>query len=73
MGAASHDTWQVGLSFKCDNPSFCGDNLGGFEGRFEFDRAADGTITGDAELTGTGHSVGGGGPDKVGGHGFCLD
>ena len=29
-GGAGHDTWQVGLSFNCDNPSFCGNDLGGF-------------------------------------------
>src|SRR5436853_4571264 len=64
-GGASHDTWQVGLSFNCDNPTFCGNNLGGFWGWVEFDRA--GTQTwGDAQLTGCGHSVGGGGPGSAG-------
>jgi hypothetical protein len=67
-GGASHDTWQVGLSFNCNNPSFCGSDLGGFWGWVEFDRAADGTITGDAQLTGCGHSVGGGGPGAGAGH-----
>jgi hypothetical protein len=62
-GGAGHDTWQVALSFNCDNPSFCGNDLGGFWGWVEFDRAGDGTITGDAQLTGCGHSVGGGGPE----------
>jgi hypothetical protein len=65
-GGAGHDTWQVGLSFNCDNPSVCGNDLGGFWGWVEFDRAADGTITGDAQLTGCGHSVGGGGPGSAG-------
>jgi hypothetical protein len=65
-GGAGHDTWQVGLSFNCDNPSFCGNDLGGFWGWVEFDRAANGTITGDAELTGCAHSVGGGGPGSAG-------
>ena len=67
-GGASHDTWQVGLSFNCTNPasSFCQNpetglpELGGFWGWVEFDRAADGTITGDAQLTGCGHTTGGG-------------
>src|SRR5262245_33214917 len=61
-GGSSHDTWQVAQSFNCDNPSFCGDDLGGFWGWVEFDRYADGSITGDGEFAGCGHSVGGGGP-----------
>jgi hypothetical protein len=65
-GGSSHDTWQVGLSFNCNNPSFCGNDLDGFWGWVEFDRASDGTITGDAQLTGCGHSVGGGGPGSPG-------
>src|SRR5215475_15114896 len=65
-GGACHDTWQVGLSFNCDIPSFCGNDLGGFWGWVEFDRAADGTITGDAQLTGCGHTTGGGGPGSAG-------
>ena len=24
-GGASHDTWQVGLSFNCNSPAYCGD------------------------------------------------
>jgi hypothetical protein len=67
-GGATHDTWQVGMSFNCNNPSYCGDDLGGFWGWVEFDRASDGTITGDAQLTGCGHSVGGGGPGGGAGH-----
>jgi hypothetical protein len=52
--------WQVGLSFNCNNPAVCGDELGGFWGWVEFDRA--GTQTwGDAQLTGCGHTIGGGG------------
>ena len=63
-GGASHDMWQIGISFNCDNPmpGFC-DAFGGtgcFWGWGEFDRA--GTQTwGDAQLTGCGHTVGGGG------------
>jgi hypothetical protein len=54
--------WQVGISFNCNNPDFCGPNLGGFWGWVEFDRSADGTVTwGDAELAGCTHAVGGGG------------
>ena len=73
-GGATHDTWQVGLSFNCDNPSApdCQNpetglpELGGFWGWVEFDRAADGSITGDAQLTGCGHTTGGGGPGSAG-------
>src|SRR5262249_50841913 len=55
-GGAAHDTWQVGISGNCNNLSFCGaDGLGGFWGWVEFDRFTDGTITGDAQLTGCGH------------------
>jgi hypothetical protein len=61
-GGASHDMWQVGLSFNCNNPDLCDGQLGGFWGWVEFDRSADGTVTwGDAELTGCFHTVGGGG------------
>jgi hypothetical protein len=71
---ASHDTWQIGLSFNCNNPSYfmCQDpqtglpQLGGFWGWVEFDLFADGTITGDAQLTGCGHTTGGGGPGSAG-------
>jgi hypothetical protein len=61
-GGAGHDMWQVGISFNCNNPDFCGDELGGFWGWAEFDRSADGTQTwGDAELAFCAHTVGGGG------------
>jgi hypothetical protein len=66
-GGAGHDMWQVGISSNCNNPAFCGDELGGFWGWFEFDRSADGTLTwGDAQLTGCSHTVGGGGPGSAG-------
>ena len=56
--ATSHQEWQVGFSFNCDNVSFCGaDGTGGFWGWYAF--YSDGT--GDATLTGCGHTVGGGG------------
>ncbi len=66
-GGAGHDTWQVGISGNCNNPSFCGPNdLGGFWGWVEFDRFANGTITGDAQLTGCHHFTGGGGSGGAG-------
>ena len=65
-GGAGHDTWQVGISGNCNNPSFCGDELGGFWGWIEFDRFANGTITGDAQLTGCGHFLRGAGPAGAG-------
>jgi hypothetical protein len=66
-GGSGHDMWQVGLSFNCNNPSYCGaDELGGFWGWAEFDRYSDGSITGDAEFAGCGHTTGGGGPGSAG-------
>ena len=65
-GGAGHDTWQVGISGNCNNPSFCGDELGGFWGWIEFDRFADGSITGDAQVTGCHHFLGGGGSGGAG-------
>jgi hypothetical protein len=66
-GGAGHDMWQVGLSFNCNNPDICGPALGGFWGWAEFDRSTDGLTTwGDAELTGCGHTIGGGGPGSAG-------
>jgi len=66
-GGASHDMWQVGLSFNCNNPDICGPQLGGFWGWVEFDRSVDGTVTwGNAQLTGCAHTVGGGGPGSAG-------
>jgi hypothetical protein len=72
-GGASHDMWQVGLSFNCNNPSFCGDELGGFWGWAEFDRYSDGSITGDAEFAGCGHTIGGGGPGSAGAGHISVD
>ena len=61
-GGADHDMWQVGVSFNCNNPDFCGEDLGGFWGWAEFDRSTHGTLTwGDGELAGCWHSLGGGG------------
>lgn len=72
-GGASHDTWQIGLSFNCDNPSLCGGGGGGFWGWVEFDRYSDGSIMGDAQLTGCGHSGPGGGPHSAGAGHFDVD
>jgi hypothetical protein len=61
-GGAKHDTWQVGMSFNCNNPAFCAEEgTGGFWGWIEFDRSADGSQTwGDAEAAFCFHTVGGG-------------
>jgi len=72
-GGAGHDMWQVGISFNCNNPSVCGDQLGGFWGWAEFDRAVSQTW-GDAQLTGCGHTIGGiGGPGGAGAGHFAVD
>jgi hypothetical protein len=65
-GTASADygplaVYQVTLSFNCNNPTLCGPDLGGFWGWAVFN--SDGTA--DAELTGCGHSVGGGGGGAI--------
>jgi hypothetical protein len=73
-GGASHDTWQIGLSFNCDSPTLCAGQQGGFWGWVEFDRWADGSITGDAQLAGCGHTSGGiGGPGGAGAGHESLD
>ena len=72
-GGADHDMWQVGVSFNCNNPDFCGEELGGFWGWVEFDRWGDGSITGDAEFAGCGHTVGGGGKGSAGAGHVELD
>ena len=72
-GGATHDMWQIGLSFNCNNPTFCGQDLGGFWGWAEFDRYANGTITGDAEFAGCGHTTGGGGPGSAGAGHVSVD
>jgi hypothetical protein len=67
-GGASHDMWQIGFSFNCNNSDFCDEGTGGNWGWVEFDRSADGTQTwGDAELAFCFHTVGGGGAGA--GHG----
>jgi len=68
-GGADHDMWQVGISFNCNNPDFCGDELGGFWAWAEFDRSVDGTQTwGDVEGSFCGHTVGGGPGSAGAGH-----
>jgi hypothetical protein len=65
-GGASHDMWQIGFSFNCNNPApgacdFQG-GTGGNWGWLEFDRSADGTQTwGDAKIAFCFHTPGGGG------------
>ena len=67
-GGASHDMWQIGFSFNCNNPAFCSEGTGGDWGWIEFDRSADGTQTwGDAQSSFCFHTVGGGGAGA--GHG----
>ena len=61
--------YQVAISQNCNNPTFCGPNLGGFWGWAVFN--SDGTA--DAELTGCGHLVGGGGPGTAGAGHFHAD
>jgi hypothetical protein len=72
-GGARHDTWQAGVSFNCNNPDFCGTDLGGFWGWVEFDRWGDGSITGDGEFAGCGHTTGGGGPGQAGAGHISVD
>ncbi len=60
-GGATHDTWQIGLSFNCDSPTLCAGGQGGFWGWVELDRWADGSITGDIKGADCGHTTGGGG------------
>ncbi len=66
-GGADHDMWQVGISFNCNTPAFCGDSLGGFWAWAEFDRSADGTQTwGDVEGAFCAHTLGGDGFNGAG-------
>jgi len=60
-GGAGHDMWQIGVSFNCNNPSFCGAELGGFWGWAEFDGSVATQTWGDAEFATCGHVLGGGG------------
>jgi len=47
--------WQIGVSFNCNNPTYCGSQLGGFWGWVEFDS----DNTADAEVAGCEHLQGG--------------
>ena len=55
-----HQVWQIGYTQSCNNPDVCllfGGLLGGQHGRYELDRAPDGTTWGSAEVTFAGHTV----------------
>ena len=56
-GDGAMDVYQIGVSFNCDNPTFCGSqNLGGFWGWGELDHnVSTQANTGDAQLTDCGH------------------
>jgi hypothetical protein len=54
--------WQIGASFNCNNPDFCGPELGGFWAWAEFDSGGQG----DATATGCGHLSSPGGPGLAG-------
>ena len=55
-GDGQMDVYQIGISQNCNNPDFCGRNLGGFWGWAEFDyNPATGAHTGDAEFAGCSH------------------
>lgn len=57
-GDGKMDVYQIGISFNCDNPSFCGQNLGGFWGWGELDHnVSTGANTGDAQLTNCAHGA----------------
>jgi hypothetical protein len=62
-------TYQIAFSMNCNNQSFCGDGLGGFWGWAVLYN--DGT--GDAELTGCSHLIGGGGRGTAGAQHFHDD
>ena len=61
--------WQIGLSFNCNNPTFCGPELGGFWGWVEFDSGG----LGDATLTGCGRLASPGGPGLAGAEHFNVE
>jgi hypothetical protein len=74
LGAAVALSVAVGVaagpaSMNCNNPSFCGPDLGGFWGWAVFN--TDGTA--DAELTGCGHLAGGPGGGGGGAQHFSAD
>src|SRR5438093_807155 len=61
--------YQVTASFNCNNPSFCGNNLGGFWAWAVFNQ--DGTF--DAELTGCSHLADSHAPGLQGAQHFHAD
>jgi hypothetical protein len=68
------NVWQIGLSQNCNNPSVCGDQLGGFWGWVVFTQdPVTGATDADAQLTGCGHMVRGGGPGLAGAGHFAAD
>jgi len=70
----SLDVWQIGLSANCNNPSVCGNELGGFWGWVVFTQdPATGETDADAELTGCGHMVRAGGPGLAGAGHFSVE
>ena len=70
----SLNVWQIGLSANCNNPSVCGDELGGFWGWVVFTQdPATGETDADAELTGCGHMVRAGGPGLAGAEHFSVE
>lgn len=65
-GGANKNTWQIGISFNCDNRQLCGPDLGGFWGWAELDQnlGTPTTYTGDAKFAFCFH--GGTGPGGAG-------
>ena len=52
-GGAAKNTWQIGISFNCNNRAACGPDLGGFWGWAELDQSVgeNPTYTGDAKFS----------------------
>jgi hypothetical protein len=74
VGSAKADygplaVYQIAISQNCNNPGFCGPELGGFWGWAVFN--SDGTA--DAELTGCGHLQGGPGGGGGGAQHMSID
>lgn len=61
--------WQIGASFNCDNPSFCGPELAGFWAWIEFDSGGQG----DATVTGCQHLSSPGGSGLAGADHFNVE
>jgi hypothetical protein len=68
----AHQTYQIMFSSNCNNPTICTRELGGLGGFWGWAVLySDGT--GDAELTGCGHMINGGGPGTAGAGHFRDD